>query len=376
MKRPPQLDVLEHVAGTNVATVARVPLMNESGTNRGTGCNYQLSIHNATLEDIFRHVGCVFPDAKILTLEGGHCKKPPMIRHFQSEPSGQLEHRRFQALPNIETFVMRGAWNVMRKYQHWQNLALALPSLREWNCAYAKPKLEGYNTIAKVLMDLPDTLYHVSISLEGLYNKDSSSKWFKSGQDEGHICRLLGKVAPRLSSLAFTGNLCANFFTTLRAATLDSPVDSKLQSLDLVVKTCCREKPADDATSIMEDVQGIANMKFIESFETLVVSAIRSLDTLVDLKYLRIRVIDLDSVCALLNPYFQLQNNKCTGLWSEKILETLHEVRPDAHFEELSDGIFPQYGANQQIIGAIPPRTRPSSIRAGAYKIIADTSKW
>lgn len=368
---------MEHVPGTNVATVARVPIINESGTNRGTGCNYRLSSHNATLEDIFRHVGCFFPDAKILTLEGGHCKKTPMIRHFQSEPLGQLEHRRFQVLPNIETFVMRGAWNIMRDYRHWHNMALALPSIREWNCAYAKPKLEGYNTIAKVLMDMPSTLYHVSISLEGLYNKDNSqSNWFNGEQNEGHICRLLGGVAPCLSSLTFTGNVCASFFTTLRAATLESPQDSKLQSLDLVVKTCCREKATDESTSIIDDVPGIANMKFIESFEKLVVSAIRSLDTLVELKYLRIRVIDLDSVCALLNPYFQLQNDKCTGLWSKKILETLHEVRPEIHFEELSDGIFPQYGANQQIIGAVYPRTRPDSIRAGAYKIIADTSKW
>lgn len=357
--------------------LARVPIMNESGTNRGTGCNYQLSNHNATLEDIFRHVGSFFPDAKILTLEGGHCKKTPMIRHFQSEPLGQLENRRFQVLPNIETFVMRGSWNIMRGYQHWHNMSLALPNIREWNCAYAKPKLEGYKTIAKVLKDMPSTLYHVSISLEGLYNKNSSqSNWFNGEQNEGHVCRLLGDAAPRLSSLAFTGNVCANFFTNLRAASLDGSLDSKLQSLDIVVKTCCREKAVDETTPALDDVAGIANMKFIESFETLVVSAIRSLDTLVDLKYLRIRVIDLDSVCALLNPYFQLQNDKCTGLWSEKILETLHEARPDTHFEELSDGIFPQYGANQQIVGAAHPRTRPNSIRAGAYKIIADTIKW
>lgn len=360
-----------------MTTVARMAGMNDANNNRSTGCNYRLSSHNATLEDIFRHVGCFFPEAKILTLEGGHCKKPPMIRHFQSEPWGPSEHRRFQVLPNIETFVMRGAWNIMRNYQHWHNLSLALPNIREWNCAYAKPKLEGYNTIAKVLLNIPKTLCHVSISLEGLYNKDSSqSSWFNEGQDEGHLCRLLGEVAPYLGSLSFTGNVCSSFFTTIQESTIDSQVDSKLQSLDLVVKTCCREKAPDDNTSPMDDVLGIANMKFIESFEALVVSAIRSLDTLVNLEYLRIRVIDLDSVCALLNPYFQLQNNKCTGLWSEWILQTLNEVRPDTHFEELSDGIFPQYDANQQLIGAVYPRSRPGSIRAGAYRIIADTSKW
>ncbi|KAK2767739.1 hypothetical protein FQN54_003897 [Arachnomyces sp. PD_36] len=377
-KRPPAPlnNVIEHVGATGVAAVGRTPGMNETNHTRSMGCNYQLSGHNATLDEIFHHVGCFFPEAKILTLEGGHCKKTPMIRHFQSEPWGMFEHRRFQVLPNIETFVMRGAWNIMRNYQHWNNLSLALPNIREWNCAYAKPKLEGYNTIAKVLVNLPRPLCHVSISLEGLYTKDSSqSNWFNGGQEEGHICRLLGEVAPRLGSLSFTGNVCSGFFTAIRAATINSQVDSKLESLDLVVKTCCREKAPDDSTSLMDDIPGIANMKFIESFETLVASAIRSLDSLTELEYLRIRVIDLDSVCALLNPYFQLQNNKCTGVWSERILQALSEVRPAAHFEELSDGIFPQYGANQQLIGAVYPRTRPNSIRAGAYSIIADTSK-
>ena len=374
---PPLTNLAEHIGPTGVAQVVHMTGINDSTNNRSTSCNYQLASHNATLEDIFLHVGCFFPEAKILTLEGGHCKKPPMIRHFQTEQWGQSEHRRFEMLPNIETFVMRGAWNIMRNYQHWHNLALALPNIREWNCAYAKPKLEGYNTIAKVLVNIPKTLNHVNISLEGLYNKDNSqSNWFTGGQEEGHLCRLLGEVAPHLGSLSFTGNVCACFFTTARAAPLNNQRDSKLESLDLVVKTCCREKVVEDGPPVLDEGPGIANMKFIEAFETLVISAIRSLDTLVELEYIRIRVIDLDSACALLNPYFQLQNNVCTGLWSETILETLHEVRPNAHFAELSDGIFPQFGANHQLVGAVYPRTRPNSIRVSAYRIIADTSKW
>jgi len=145
--------------------------------------------------------------------------------------------------------------------------------------------------------------------------------------------------------------------------------------MDLVVKTCCREKRPEDDTPLLDDVCGITNMKFINSFEKLVIAAVRSLDTLLDLDYMRIRFIDLDSACGLLNPYFQLVDNKCTGLWSEQILETLHETRPTAHFEELSDGIVPQYGTNNQIAGAIYPRARPRSIKASTYKIIADTSK-
>lgn len=116
-------------------------------------------------------------------------------------------------------------------------------------------------------------------------------------------------------------------------------------------------------------------MKFINSFEKLVIAAVRSLDAFLLLNYMRIRFIDLDSACGLLNPYFQLVDKKCTGLWSEQILDTLQEARPTAHFDELADGIVPQYGTNSQIAGAIYPRSRPRSIKASTYKIIADTSK-
>ncbi|GAB1211330.1 hypothetical protein ATERTT37_000443 [Aspergillus terreus] len=105
------------------------------------------------------------------------------------------------------------------------------------------------------------------------------------------------------------------------------------------------------------------------------VRAVYSLRLHAALNFMRIRFIDLDSACPLLNPYFQLHNNQCTGLWSEDILETLHETRPQAQFVELNDGIYPQYGPNHQIIGAVYPRSRPLSIHASTYQIIADVSK-
>jgi hypothetical protein len=376
---PPRRFNNEDAGLVDVTTVlqATVAGWDDSDMNSSAGnCSYQYASHNVTLQEIFTHVKTFFPDACILTLEGGDCKKPPMIRHFRNDPSGLAGRERLDALPNIQTFVMRGAWNIMRDHRHWCNLAAALPSLREWHCAYAKLKVEGYDTIGKALVDLPVNLLHVNISLEGFCNKDvSPSHWFGDMPGQPHLCRLLGEVAPRLESLSFTGKLCTCLFNAARAAISNKQIESKLQSLDLVVKTCCREKPADPISPLLDDVSGITNLKFIASFEQLVLGAVRSLDTLSLLRYIRIRFIDLDSACPLLNPYFQLVNNQCTGLWSERILETLQTVRPTACFVELADGIYPQYGVNHSIVGAVYPRTRPLSIKASTYKIIADASK-
>lgn len=350
----------------------------DSDTNSATNPSnhHHYSSYNASLEDIFSHVKTYFPDARILTLEGGHCKKPPMIRHFRNDPSGLSGRERLAVLPNIQTFVMRGAWNIMRDYRHWCNLSQGLPNLREWHCAYAKPKVEGYNTIAKVLSKLPSSLLHLNISLEGFYNKDTTqSHWFDDGSSEPHLCGLLGKVAPRLESLSFTGKVCACLFQDARNFASNSASVPRLKSLDLVVKTCCREKRADATLPLFDDASGITNLNFIKSFERLVISAVQSLDVLTSLNYIRIRFIDLDSACPLLNPYFQLVNHTCTGLWSGEILEELHATRPEAQFLELSDGIYPQYGPNRQIVGVVYPGTRPLSIQASTYKIIADASK-
>ncbi|KAH8429049.1 uncharacterized protein LDX57_006720 [Aspergillus melleus] len=347
--------------------------------NRSGDYKYHYASHNATLAEIFSHVKSCFPEARILTLEGGHCKRPPMIHHFRDDPAG-MSGQALPCLPDIQAFVMRGAWNIMRSPQHWQTLSNALPGLREWHCAYAKPKVEGYDTIAAILRRLPSSLVHVNISLEGFYNKDNSqSGWLGEGINVQHLCRLLGDVAPRVESLAFTGNVCASIFQAARTMSTNTlfTSKSKLKSLDLVVKTCCREKRTGSSSNLpfFDDFSGITNLNFIRSFENLVVGAVHSLRLHQDLDYMRIRFIDLDSACPPLNPYFQLVGTECCGLWSESILETLYESRPQAHFVELSDGIYPQYGLNHQIVGAVYPRTRPLSIHASTYKIIADVSK-
>jgi hypothetical protein len=347
----------------------------DAESSPATDYKYHYASHNATLEEMFVHVKAVFPDARILTLEGGHCKKPPMVRHFRSDPSGR-SNQCLPVLSDIQTFVMRGAWNIMRDHQHWSTLSKALPNVREWHCSYAKPKIEGYETIAGILRRLPPSLIHINVSLEGFYNKDNSqTRWFGDGINPPHLCRLLGDVAPRLESLTFTGKVCSCLFDSTRDTMSTWRIKSKLKSLDLVVKTCCRDKKLHPALPFLDEFSGITNMNFIRAFEKLVVGAIQSLQLHHELNYMRIRFIDLDSACPPLNPYFQLVDDKCTGLWSEQILESLHESRPDATYLKLTDGIYPQYGHNHQIVGAIYPRTRPLSIHASTYRIIADVPK-
>ncbi|KAE8151479.1 hypothetical protein BDV25DRAFT_92142 [Aspergillus avenaceus] len=350
-------------------------LWDDFDINHGSEYKYHYASHNATLEEIFQHVQYCFPKTRILTLEGGHCKKPPMVRHFRNDPNG-LSGQRMPVLPEVRSFVMRGAWNIMRDHQHWRSLSEALPGLQEWHCAYAKPKIEGYETISEILRRLSPTIVHLNISLEGFFSKDTSQpSWLGDGANPPHLCRLLGDVLPRLESLAFTGKVCACLFHPARNSSQTIPKVSRLKSLDLVVKNCCRDRRATSSLPFFDDFSRITNLNFIRAFERLVTGAVHSLNTHLSLDYMRIRFIDLDSACPPLNPYFQLMDTNCCGLWSERIVELLHEARPHAQFEELSEGIYPQYGPNHQIVGAIYPRTRPLGIKASSYKIIADVSK-
>lgn len=364
------------LANAAVAVLQATMAWEDSYANSMVNYKYHFASQNATLEEIFLHIHNVFPAARILTLEGGHCKKPPLIGHFRSDPAGQNSCQRLPVLPDIHTFVMRGAWNIMRTDQHWQNLSLALPGVREWHCQYAKPKVEGYQTIAGILRRLPPTLVHINVNLEGYYSKESlHARWLKDGINPPHLCRLLGAVAPRLESLAFTGKVCSCLFDPAKSSATSPSPKSKLKSLDLVVKTCCRDKQLHPVLPFLDNFSGISNLNFIRAFEKLVISAIYGLKNHQELDYMRIRFIDIDSACPPLNPYFHIVDSQCMGLWNQYILEALHESRPDAHFVKLTDGISPQYGYSNQIVGAIYPRTRPLSIHTSTYKIIADAPK-
>lgn len=334
---------------------------------------YRLAPHNATISEIFHCIKCLFPEACILTIEGGHCKKPPMIPHFQESESLQSTTCKLAVLPNIRTLILKGAWNIIRDESHFRNLALALPNMREWHCTYAKPKTNAYKAICTVLQTFPPTLTHVNICLEGFYGKESTSpyKW-RNLYSSHHICQYLGRIAPQLEALTFTGRICGSFFTSAcHAATQTGRNTCRLKSLDLIVKNCCR--PA----NVRNDGTGISNWSFIQAFEALVVAGVKALSTLSLLSTMRIRFIDLDTPCPLLNPYFQLRGNECTGIWSEEILALLEKGRPGVGFEVLCTalgglGIDKEGPVHDRGMGRAWAAGRGRSVKVESYRGLAE----
>ena len=355
-------------------------------TNDLLGFNFKLSVYSATLSQIFRHIAEFFPDARIFTLEGGHCKNSHMIRHFPStlfpNPNQSL-----RVLPNVRTFVMRGAWNIMREYSHWQNIQSALPNLEEWHCGYAKSSLEANSTIYSVLRSLPLTLRHLNITLDGMYSKDSStlSSHASSTSFSPHLCSSLGALAPSLDSFSFTGRICSDFFTSALSR-LTRASDPRLHTLELTVKSCCRRIPlpvvdpltgdsdplADHTYTDAVEHASITNLAFVRSFEHLVLSAISALPHFPHLHTLRIRFIDLDSPCTLLNPYWILHNNTVHGLWNEDMVACLAAARPEASYEVLEDGLGSGWGKDDEPGGGLYPKVRPRSIKSSSYRVLAE----
>ncbi|EHY52044.1 hypothetical protein HRR83_003396 [Exophiala dermatitidis] len=385
------------------------------------GYGFKLSAYSATLSEIFSHISCFFPNSRVFTLEGGHCKQSNMIRHFPQtlfpDPNQQLEK-----LPNIRTFAMRGAWNIMRNYSHWKTIELALPNVEEWHCGYAKPRFEADATINTILQNLPLQLRHINISLDGMYSKDPMTVGSSYLPGQPHLCERLGKALPHLESLTFTGKICECLWTSALAALSGVKEEPRLKSLEIVVKSCCRQRVTDvdpqtgetivhELGGVMADGAGITNLVFIRAFERLVMHTVEALPRFPHLNYVRIRFIDLDSPCTLLNPYWQLEGKKVYGIWNEEIVERLSEVRPDVGYVELGDGIeYAGYhrksssgtpnvtgvgdsnnnnntttgvgassptSSSSAMLGigstcSLYPKLKPRSIKTSSYKVVAD----
>ena len=290
---------------------------------------YRLSSQNSTLEELFSCVQCLFQSACILTIEGGHCKKPPMIRHFR-------ENRGVSELPelgNIRTLVMRGAWNVIREDSDFCLISAALPNMVEWHCTFAKAKAQTYVMMYKIIRSLPSNLTHLNICLEGFFHKKpiAASK-IREIQKEYHLCQALGRVIPQLVGLTLTGRVCSCLFTAAIDASMAAP-KSRLKSIDIIPKNCCR------AVVPWGEITGIQSWSFVQAFEALVVAGTRSLKYFPDLNFLRIRYIDLDAPCPLMSPYFQLRGNECSGIYSDTILSYLALSRPFAQFAGFTDSL-------------------------------------
>jgi hypothetical protein len=347
---------------------------------------YQPASHNATLDEIFACVDLLFPHVCAITIEGGHCKKPPRIPYFRENttipgnaPSTDEEPSTAQffqsiipahkpqlaILPNVSTLILKGAWNIIRTDTDFQILSRALPNLREWHCAYSKPKTDGYIAACGILQHFPRTIVRLNLCLEGLYAKDdvSTNKWRKI-YPAHHVCVDLGLLGPQLERFTYTGRMCAKLFQAASKAALTGSRDRPpLRSVDLVVKNCCRENPSN-----WTDGAGILNLEFIQHFKRLVTEACRALEVFTDLSYLRIRFIDLDSPNQLMNPYFHLQpNGRCSGFWDEEILALLQKARPTVVFDGTEEET-----ALEEFVDGDKVRRRPRSIHVRRYLAIAD----
>lgn len=346
-----------------------------AGAEATNSVTYQTPDNNSTLSDIFQFVRNTFPEACILTLEGGERKKPPQVRQFSPNAS-KLQ------LPTIETvrtLVCKGQWNIIRTNEDFQTIAAALPNLTEWHGSYAKPKSKAYLCIAQITPRIPQNITHLNLCLENDYRRETASPaFFKKVALQTHFCDELAKSIPTLEHLAYTGRVCRGFFDM--AAKLSNPRTSRLKSIELIVKNCCRTiQPWNDGS-------GISDMTFISAFEALVLSSVRSLDKLAALEYLRIRFIDLgelehvlcyfgnidlatESQVPPLNPYFELKNNRCTGIWSPIIVDALEKSRPTASFIEKAEtlGELEVNKDGQFITPATFSKFRPLSIKVSNY---------
>ena len=252
-----------------------------------TNATYVLPYDNCSLEETFYFVSETFPDVCIITLEGGERKKAPMVKHWIR---GQdRSSRKMPRVPSVRTLICKGQWNLIRGEEDFQALLSALPNLREWHASYSKPKSKSYLTMADILLQ-PMQLETLDICIESDYRREVSlPPFFLKVAQKVHICQRLAQAAasPSLEHLSYTGRICKQFFYDLIAKHQD-PRSSRLKSIDLTVKNCCRQ-----VLHWNETGSGITDMNFINAFEALVLAGIRALGKLKGVEYLRIRYVDL-----------------------------------------------------------------------------------
>ncbi|CAK7267779.1 hypothetical protein SEPCBS119000_002725 [Sporothrix epigloea] len=342
---------------------------------------YTLPSTNCTLEEAFYVLGTTFPDLNVLTLEGGERKKAPQVRYFVHEaPSGSSrnlnaqqsqskEHicsrprRSLPQISSVRTLICKGQWNLVRCDDDFQKLMSALPNLRDWQASYSKPKSKSYLTMATILCQIPASLTLLNLCLEGDYRQEISfTPSFSKVVQKIHFCTSLAEATPALERLSYTGRVCHTFFDVV--ARLADPRTTRLKSVDLTVKNCCRH-----VNHWHESGSGATDLNFIRAFESLVLSAVRSLSRLKKLEYLRIRYVDLEFPVPPLNPFFLISNGRASGVWSDTIVAELNRVRPDICWVLLSDSIGERMLSmdGRLIIYAEFPKKRVVSLKLSNY---------
>jgi hypothetical protein len=332
-----------------------------------TSTLYTLPRNNCTLEEVFRFVAQTLPQTRVLTLEGGERRKAPKVVHFYNQDPDPMVETPLPIIESVQTLVTKGQWNLMRDDRDFATVLKAMPNLREWQGSYSKPKSKSYITMAEYLPYLPNNIASLNLCLESDYRWEGvmPAFYYKVIQ-KTHICTKMAVALPSLEHFAYTGRVCHQFFEMAMRST--DPRTSRLKSIDITVKNCCRT-----LSNIHDSGSGIQDMSFIDAFEKLVVSGIRSLERFKQLEYLRIRFMDLDSVIPPLNPYFLMRDGKCTGVWSDSIINELARVRPGVSFSELNDSfgdvVYNKEG--RMVISPEHSRFRMTSLKLSNYRSLA-----
>ncbi|KAG6020357.1 hypothetical protein E4U41_002870 [Claviceps citrina] len=331
-----------------------------------TNATYTLPANNCTLDQVFRFVSQTIPSAQVLTLEGGERKKAPKIIYF-GRSKALFSERPLEPIHSVRTLVTRGQWNLIRQAVDFHTILGALPNLKEWQASYSKPKSKSYISVAEFLPSLPTRIINLSLCMENDYRREAvMPAFYAKVAMKTHICSRMAEVTSRLEHFSYTGRICHRFFDM--GGRLANSATTRLRSVDLTVKNCCR-----NSGSYHESGSGIQELGFIEAFEKLVVSAVRSLEKFKELQYLRIRFVDLESILPPLNPYFLMANGQCSGVWNDVILAEMARVRPHVTFAELSDsfGNISYSKDGRMVIVPEYPRTRITSLKLSNYRSLA-----
>lgn len=252
-----------------------------------TNATYTLPANNCTLDQVFQFVAHSLPSVQVLTLEGGERRKAPKVTYFNRIDDAKLERPRLSPIPAVRTLVTRGQWNLIRDGKDFHTILAALPSLKEWQASYSKPKSKSYVSVAEFVPSLPTHVSNLSLCLENDYRREVMIPTFYAKVAmRTHICSRMAEVTSRLEHFSYTGRICHRFFDM--GSRLANPVTTRLRSIDLTVKNCCRH-----SSHHTESGSGIQELGFIEAFEKLVFSAVRSLERFKEVEFLRIRFVDL-----------------------------------------------------------------------------------
>lgn len=323
------------------------------------------------LQDILLHIKVFYPNLTMLTLQGGTSINGQAIRHFHEEdPFFWIYCPQLPILPDVQTLVMRGSYNLVRHWAHWRTLARAFPNLEHWDSTWGPFNVDNWNLMKRALVCPPAKLKHLTLSFDGLCGLGELPEVHMKT-----LCKELGEAAARMESFTLTGRICGRFFSTL-CKEYRNVRDKRLLTLNLNVETLCNDCHAHVDDPFIKPhipVTGIQNPIYIRDFEIITMGAIQALKSVPTIQRISIRTLDIDSEWLMFAPYFEFKGQTCKGFWSTATVANLTSVRDNTvSYLSLIDGIYPELDKEDKVVGVLPPAGpgRPNSLRKEAYRLL------